>query len=84
MEMKDMGKQLVDIQFLERFFWPESIAVVGASNNPLRLNYSLVANLVKLGFKGRIYPVNPKEKKIPPFFSDFHFIGGQKNYSEWR
>jgi acetyltransferase len=62
--MKDMGKQFVDGQFLERFFWPESVAVVGASNNPLSLNHSLVANLVKLGFKGRIYPVNPKEKMI--------------------
>jgi acyl-CoA synthetase (NDP forming) len=50
--------------FLARFFDPESVAVVGASNNPARINYHLVANLIKLGFRGRIYPVHPSEKEI--------------------
>lgn len=50
--------------FLRRFFEPESVAIVGASNNPLRINHNLVANLVNLGFQGRIYPVHPKEKEI--------------------
>jgi acyl-CoA synthetase (NDP forming) len=50
--------------FLTRFFEPESVAIIGASNNPLRINYNLVANLVNLGFKGRIYPVHPNEKEI--------------------
>lgn len=50
--------------FLKKFFEPESLAIVGASNNPLRMNYHLVANLVNLGFRGRIYPVHPKEKEI--------------------
>jgi len=50
--------------FLRKFFEPESVAIVGASNNPLRINYNLVANLVSLGFKGRIYPVHPKEEEI--------------------
>jgi acyl-CoA synthetase (NDP forming) len=50
--------------FLSRFFEPESVAIVGASNNPMRITYYLVANLIKLGFQGRIYPVNPGEKEI--------------------
>jgi acetyltransferase len=50
--------------FLTKFFEPESVAIVGASNNPTRINYYLVANSLKLGFKGRIYPVNPSEKEI--------------------
>jgi acyl-CoA synthetase (NDP forming) len=50
--------------FLARFFEPESVAIIGASNNPMRINYHLVANLIHLGFKGRIYPVNPSEKEI--------------------
>jgi len=50
--------------FLAGFFEPESVAVVGASNNPARVNYQLVANLIKLGFRGRIYPVHPREKEI--------------------
>lgn len=50
--------------FLEKFIYPESVAIVGASNNPGRSNYHLVGNLIHLGFEGRIYPVNPKEKEI--------------------
>jgi len=50
--------------FLEGFLRPKSVAVVGASNNPMRINYNLVANLVNLGFSGKIYPVNPGEKEI--------------------
>jgi acetyltransferase len=50
--------------FLHTFCNPESVAIVGASNNPLRVNHHLVANLVELGFKGRIYPVNPKEEEV--------------------
>jgi len=50
--------------FLYKFFNPQSVAVVGASNNPGRINRHLVSNSVNHGFKGRIYPVNPKEKEI--------------------
>jgi acetate---CoA ligase (ADP-forming) len=50
--------------FLHKFFYPESIALIGASNNPFRASYHLVGNQIKLGYKGRIYPVNPKEKEI--------------------
>lgn len=53
--------------FLAGFFEPKSIALVGASNNPMRITYHLVANLIKLGFRGRIYPVNPGEKEIQGF-----------------
>ena len=50
--------------FLDRFFWPESVAIVGATNNPLKMNYRLTENLVRLGFKGKIYPVNPNGEEI--------------------
>ena len=53
-----------DEHFLAGFFKPESIAIVGASNNPSRANYYLLSNMLKLGFKGRIYPVHPTEKEI--------------------
>jgi len=53
-----------DHHFLHKFFYPESVAIVGASRNPFRVNYHLVANLVKLGFQGRIYPVNPEAGDI--------------------
>ncbi len=50
--------------FLERFFYPESVAIVGASRNPRSVNSFLVAGLLKLGYGGRIYPVNPAATEI--------------------
>ncbi|MCK4331598.1 MAG: CoA-binding protein, partial [Dehalococcoidia bacterium] len=55
-----MAKQ----HFLDLFFNPRNVAVVGASRNPLTLNFNLVGNLVKLGFSGEIYPVNPNADEI--------------------
>ncbi len=50
--------------FLERFFHPRSVAIVGATNNPFKMNFRLTQNLVDLNFQGKIYPVNPREEKI--------------------
>lgn len=50
--------------FLDNFFWPESVAVVGATDNPVKINYRLAQNLVHLKFAGKIYPVNPRGKEI--------------------
>jgi len=46
--------------FLERFFSPASVAIVGATNNPFKMNYRVLQNLVNLGYNGKIYPVNPR------------------------
>jgi acyl-CoA synthetase (NDP forming) len=50
--------------FLDRFFNPESVAIVGATNNPFKMNFRILENLVRLNFKGRIYPVNQHAKEI--------------------
>jgi acyl-CoA synthetase (NDP forming) len=50
--------------FLEHFFHPESVAVVGATNNTFKMNFRILQNLIDLDFKGRIYPVNPGAKEI--------------------
>src|SRR3989344_2582855 len=47
---------------LDNFFYPKSVAVIGASNNPAKVGYALVRNLKK--FNGKVYPVNLKEKTI--------------------
>ncbi len=49
---------------LEKFFTPESIAVIGASERPGRIGTALINNLLDGGFSGRILPVNPKYKRI--------------------
>ncbi|MBW1708117.1 MAG: CoA-binding protein, partial [Deltaproteobacteria bacterium] len=45
---------------LEYFFKPESIAIVGASDQAMRPGNILINNLVRFNYKGKIYPVNPK------------------------
>lgn len=42
------------------FFEPKSVAIVGASTTPGKLGYVVVENLFNIGYKGKIYPINPK------------------------
>ncbi|MBE2228642.1 MAG: CoA-binding protein, partial [Ignavibacteria bacterium] len=49
---------------LEKAFYPGSIAVIGASSKPGSLSYQLIHNLVSFGYKGSIYPVNPKAASV--------------------
>ncbi len=43
---------------------PQSVAVIGASSSPEKSGYTLLKNIVEGGFKGAIYPINPKAKEI--------------------
>lgn len=49
---------------LEKFFRPHAIAVVGASAKEGSIGRALVANLVRDGFRGKIYPINPHYQEI--------------------
>jgi len=49
---------------LKYFFNPRAVAIVGASSNPEKLGRQILDNVVQGGFKGRVYPINLKEKKI--------------------
>jgi acyl-CoA synthetase (NDP forming) len=49
---------------LYKLFYPESLAVIGASRTVGKPGYNIVWNLKQHGFKGRIYPVNPNAEKI--------------------
>ncbi|MCL1927074.1 MAG: acetate--CoA ligase family protein [Syntrophorhabdaceae bacterium] len=43
----------------KELFQPKSIAVIGASRNQEKVGYGVFANLVKAGFPGSLYGVNP-------------------------
>ena len=49
---------------LEKFFNPASVAIVGASQTPGKVGYEILANMIKAGFPGKIFPVNPNAKTI--------------------
>lgn len=50
-----MKNHIIDI-----FLNPKSVAVIGASKNPLKGGHRITNNLVLNNFNGHIYPVNPK------------------------
>ncbi|MCD6341050.1 MAG: CoA-binding protein, partial [Desulfurococcales archaeon] len=49
---------------MKALFRPKSIAVVGASRQPGKIGYEILANIIKYGFKGKVYPINPKADNI--------------------
>ena len=51
-------------QNLDGLFKPESIAVIGASDNTEKIGFVILNNLISLGYRGEIYPVNPKHDEI--------------------
>jgi acetyl coenzyme A synthetase (ADP forming)-like protein len=52
------------IEQLEPLFYPKSVAVIGASNNPAKWGFSIFNDLLVKGFKGDLYPINKNEEKI--------------------
>jgi 3-hydroxypropionyl-CoA synthetase (ADP-forming) len=51
-------------KFMEKFFYPKSIALVGASSTPGKIGYSVLDSLVNHEFKGEVYPINPNRDEI--------------------
>ena len=50
---------------MKGFLKPESIAIIGASNDTTKIGGMLVMNLINAGFdKDKIYPINPKNPEI--------------------
>ncbi len=49
---------------LDAIFSPESVAVVGASATPGKVGHDIFVNILKGGYQGTLYPVNPKAKSI--------------------
>ncbi|MCU7497073.1 MAG: CoA-binding protein [Ignavibacteria bacterium] len=49
---------------IERIFYPASIAVVGTNKVKGTVPCDILENILKDGYQGIIYPVNPKERSI--------------------
>ncbi len=61
---------------LRPLFYPDSLAVVGASNTPGKLGWNVFNNLLEHGFAGKLYPVNIKAGTVQgvPAVADVHEI----------
>src|SRR3970282_1738631 len=50
--------------FMEKFFTPESVALVGASATPGKIGNSVLDSMAKHDYKGKVFPINPKQEEI--------------------
>ncbi|TAK16437.1 MAG: acyl-CoA synthetase [Nitrosarchaeum sp.] len=59
-----ISKAKPNIESMESFFTPESVALVGASATPGKIGNSVLVALGKQDYKGKVYPINPKQESI--------------------
>lgn len=51
-------------QILDSAFFPESVAVAGASDQPISFGYHFLKHLLDYKYAGKIYPINPKKESL--------------------
>ena len=51
-------------KILDHFFRPQSVALIGATEKPEKIGHAVLQNLLSAGFKGDIFPVNPKYQTL--------------------
>jgi acetate---CoA ligase (ADP-forming) len=49
---------------MSNFFRPKSIAIIGASTNPKKTSGRVLHNLIRAGFPGKLFPINPTANEI--------------------
>lgn len=59
---------------MEKMFYPRSIAIIGLSNKVANIPRLVLENLLRWGYRGRIFGVNPR--------TDEHNVSGIKMYKE--
>ncbi|HEX6841913.1 MAG TPA: acetate--CoA ligase family protein [Stellaceae bacterium] len=73
-----MAAPRLDPSSLAPLFRPDSVAVIGASSDPTKLGSIPVAHMKASGFKGPLYPINPKAATIQdlPAFPSVRAVPG--------
>ena len=68
-----------DQHYLTSLFEPSSVAVIGASDRERSVGNVLFRNIRESGYKGRLYPINPKHEIIQgvPAFKTIEDIGSR-------
>ncbi|MDD3718114.1 MAG: CoA-binding protein [Actinomycetota bacterium] len=49
---------------LQQIMYPSSIAVFGASNNPMKMGSIQLANILETGYEGEVYPIHRSEETV--------------------
>lgn len=50
--------------YLHKLFHPKAVAIIGASERAESVGRKVMTNMLKSQFKGGLYPVNPKHKRV--------------------
>ena len=53
-----------DQHYLSKLFEPDSVAIIGVSDNPLSVGNVVMRNMIEAGYTGKLYPVNPKHTTL--------------------
>ena len=53
--------------YLDPILYPSSIAIIGASNDPFKRGNRALKSLASAAFRGKIFPINPREDEILGF-----------------
>lgn len=61
---KEKYANKINIDKIDKFFNTDSIAVVGATNQPDKIGYIVLDNICNQGYKGKVFPVNPNYDEI--------------------
>ncbi|MCK4414576.1 MAG: acetate--CoA ligase family protein [Candidatus Eisenbacteria sp.] len=64
---------------IKSLFEPRSVAVIGASHDPAKIGHTILANIITSGYRGKIYPINPKGGTILdlPVYESIGAIDGE-------
>lgn len=65
---------------IRRLFEPQSVAVIGASGDPKKIGHSIVRNIIEGGYRGAVYPVNPRGEDILGLKTYRSIEGNQRCY----
>jgi acyl-CoA synthetase (NDP forming)/RimJ/RimL family protein N-acetyltransferase len=57
-------EQRAEALSIARLLRPKSVAVVGASNDEGKIGNAVFGNLLRMGFEGPLYPVNPEARHV--------------------
>ena len=55
---------MLERHYLTSLFEPKTVAVIGASERENSVGSVIFRNILDAGYKGRLYPINPKHESI--------------------
>ena len=57
-------EHIAEAASMARLLAPRTVAVIGASREPGKIGYAVMQNVLRQGFRGVVYPVNPTASSI--------------------